>query len=289
MLTLLFSQDSILEQMSLADYQTGLRPKVQGSWNLHTAFASAPLDFFIMLSSVAGVIGIASQCNYGAGGSFQDALARHRTSLGLPAVSIDIGAVKNVGYVSEHEDTSVYLKKQGHMILSEGDVLKAVECAVTDPHATQLVFGINTSPASAFWDEGGPAARDLRFWPAKFRGADGGDADGASGSAAADNLAGRIARAKTLDEASAAVAVEITAKLMDIFMMPEDEVAPGKPMAEFGVDSLTAVELRNALALKAAAEISIFDIMQSPSLTALATTIAGKSAHLSPSLASAAA
>ncbi|KAL1642568.1 Type I Iterative PKS [Diplodia intermedia] len=281
-------RDSILEQMSLADYTAGLRPKVQGTWNLHTAFSSAPLDFFVILSSVAGVIGIASQCNYGAGGAFQDALAKWRTSQGLPAVSIDIGAVKNVGYVAEHDETNVYLKKQGHMILSEGDVLKAIECAVTDPYATQLVFGINTSPASAFWDEGGPAARDLRFWPAKFRGGDDdAGADGAGGQA--DNLAGRIARAKTVDEAAAAVAVDITAKLMDIFMMPEDEVAPNKPMAEFGVDSLTAVELRNTLALKAAAEISIFDIMQSPSLTALAKTIAVKSAHINPALAAASA
>jgi acyl transferase domain-containing protein/NADPH:quinone reductase-like Zn-dependent oxidoreductase len=272
-------RDSILEQMSLADYTTGLRPKVQGTWNLHTAFASTPLDFFVILSSIAGVIGIASQCNYGAGGAFQDALAAYRTSQGLPCVSIDIGAVKNVGYVSEHAETDAYLKKQGHMILSEGEVLKSLACAITSPFAKQLIFGINTAPTSALWDEG-PASRDLRFWPAKFHSA----GDEGTNAGAADTLAGRIAISKTLEEAAVAVGGEITAKIMSIFMIPEAEVFPNKPMAEFGVDSLTAVELRNALATKAGAEVSIFDIMQSPSLSALALSIAAKSAHLPASL-----
>lgn len=272
-------RDSILEQMSLADYTTGLRPKVQGTWNLHTAFEATPLDFFVILSSIAGIIGIASQCNYGAGGAFQDALAAHRTSRGLPCVSIDIGAVKNVGYVAEHDETHNYLKKQGHMVLSEGDVMKSLACAITSPFATQLVFGINTAPSSALWDEG-PASRDLRFWPAKYRSTGNESAD----TGMADTLASHIARASSLEEAAAAVAGEITAKIMDIFMIPEAEVFPNKPMADFGVDSLTAVELRNTLATKADAEVSIFDIMQSPSLSALALSIAAKSAHLSSAL-----
>lgn len=272
-------KDSILEQMSLADYSTGLRPKVQGTWNLHKTFESTPLDFFVILSSIAGVIGIASQCNYGAGGAFQDALAAYRSSRGLPCVSIDIGAVKNVGYVAEHDETHAYLKKQGHMVLSEEDVLKSLQCAITDPFATQLIFGINTAPSSALWDSG-PASRDLRFWPTKFRST----GNESANAGMADTLAGRIACAKSLEEAAVAVAAEITAKIMDIFMIPEAEVFLNKPMADFGVDSLTAVELRNALATKASAEVSIFDIMQSPSLSALALAIAAKSAHLNSAL-----
>ncbi|KAK1916278.1 hypothetical protein P3342_004095 [Pyrenophora teres f. teres] len=169
------------------------------------------------------------------------------------------------------------------MVLSEGDVLKSLASAITAPFAKQLIFGINTAPSSALWDDG-PASRDLRFWPAKFRST--GESDANSG--AADTLASRIARAKTLEEAAVAVAAEITSKIMDIFMIPEAEVFPNKPMSDFGVDSLTAVELRNALATKAEAEVSIFDIMQSQSLSALAVAIAAKSAHLNPALAIAA-
>jgi aryl carrier-like protein len=76
----------------------------------------------------------------------------------------------------------------------------------------------------------------------------------------------------------------ITNKLMDIFMIAETEVDPSKSLSVYGVDSLVAVELRNMLALRAGAEVSIFDIMQSPSITALASTVASKSSHIDSSL-----
>jgi hypothetical protein len=56
-----------------------------------------------MLSSLAGVIGNPSQSNFTAGGAFQDALAMYRVGKGLPGVSLDIGAVKNVGYVASNK------------------------------------------------------------------------------------------------------------------------------------------------------------------------------------------
>lgn len=49
------------------------------------------------------------------------------------------------------------------------------------------------------------------------------------------------------------------------------------PLAVYGVDSLVAVEVRNWLAVSAKADLSIFDIMQSPSLEALAERVTEKS------------
>ncbi|RYC58352.1 hypothetical protein CHU98_g7869 [Xylaria longipes] len=63
-------------------------------------------------------------------------------------------------------------------------------------------------------------------------------------------------------------------------MTPVAEIDLSKPPAHFGVDSLVAVELRNMLVLQAAADISIFNILQTPSLAALAATVAEKSRHL---------
>lgn len=91
--------------MILEDYEAATIPKVEGSWNLHRVFDGIELDFFVLLSSLAGVIGHPSQCNYSAGGSFQDALAAHRNTRRLPATSIDLGVVSSVGYVAEHDGT----------------------------------------------------------------------------------------------------------------------------------------------------------------------------------------
>jgi NAD(P)-dependent dehydrogenase (short-subunit alcohol dehydrogenase family) len=49
-------RDSIFDNMTFEQWTESTRPKIQGSWNLHTHFPK-DMDFFIMLSSMAGVIG----------------------------------------------------------------------------------------------------------------------------------------------------------------------------------------------------------------------------------------
>lgn len=45
----------------------------------------------------------ASQANYTAGGTFQDAIARRRAARGLPCITVDLGMVDGVGYVAENK------------------------------------------------------------------------------------------------------------------------------------------------------------------------------------------
>jgi aryl carrier-like protein len=268
-------QDSIVEQMTFEQYNAAVRPKVHGSWNLHQQLND--LDFFVMLSSLSGVVGLASQSNYAAGNTFEDALARHRTSKGLHGASIDIGVVQSVGYVAENQETADRLKKSGYAVLSEDDVLGVIESAITSSPQSQMLMGLNGSN----WEVSG-MDRDQRFTALSFRQS----AQNATGvsKAAAGDIGGLIAAASSFDEAVEVVVKGITQKLMDIFMLPEAEVAASKSLVDYGVDSLVAVEMRNMLALKAGAEISIFDIMQSPSITALSATVASKSSHIGPSL-----
>lgn len=102
--------------------------------------------------------------------------------------------------------------------------------------------------------------------------------------ASSTDLGGRIAAASSFDEAAEVIVKEITKKLMDIFMISEEETTASKALSDYGVDLLVVVELRNMLALRAGVEISIFDIMQSPSLTALAGMVASRSSHIDPCL-----
>ncbi|KAL9059556.1 MAG: hypothetical protein Q9206_001431, partial [Seirophora lacunosa] len=94
-------KDSIFENMTFADWTTSTRSKVATSQTLHDLLPH-DLDFFIMLSSVAGIAGSPSQANYAAGNTFQDALARHRRALGLKATAIDLGVMGEVGIVAEN-------------------------------------------------------------------------------------------------------------------------------------------------------------------------------------------
>jgi acyl carrier protein len=270
--------------MTLADHNAALAPKVQGSWNLHEYFASQDdLDFYIMLSSLIGVMGFASQANYSAGGAFQDALARHRVEQGLPGVSIDLGIVKSVGYLAEDEASKTIdaLQRHGFMALSEDDVLSAVASALNTPYAGALALGISTGPTGH--SEESPLKRDLRFACLGYQQTyheNGGSDKTVGGTGSGGDLASQLAASSTLAEASGHVVRALARKLADIFMLGgdgEEDVAPSRSLAEFGVDSLVAVELRNMLALKAGAELSIFEIMQCPSVGELARVVAVKS------------
>ncbi|KAG0646234.1 Highly reducing polyketide synthase [Hyphodiscus hymeniophilus] len=271
-------RDSVLEQMSFDDWNGGIRPKVDGSWNLHEVFSTHTLDFFIMLSSLAGVFGIVSQTNYGAGGTFQDALAQYRTRRGLPGAAIDIGVVKSVGVVAENDNIDERLRKSGHTLLSEDDVLGAIESAITSPPSCPMMLGLNPGPGH-HWEDSG-MARDLRFAAIKYKQST--LSISSANKTASDELGGLIAAAETFDDAVSAAVGGISKKLMDIFMI--SEIVPTYNLSDYGVDSLVAVELRNMLALKAGAEISIFDIIQSASVLALATKVAARSSYLDPSL-----
>ncbi|KAJ0423129.1 KR domain-containing protein [Aspergillus carlsbadensis] len=86
--------------MTYEEWQIALAPKVSGSWNLHSLLPD--LDFFVLLSSITGIVGNRSQANYNAGNDFQDALARHRTSQGMHGASVNLGAVVGIGFIAEN-------------------------------------------------------------------------------------------------------------------------------------------------------------------------------------------
>lgn len=232
-----------------------------------------------MLSSLIGVVGFASQANYSAGGAFQDALARHRVEQGLTGVSIDLGIVKSVGYLADDEQgkTIAALERHGFTALSEDDVLAAIGSAIGTPYAGSLALGLNTGPTKGGDSSSSPLQSDLRFASLAYQQPAASQNGGAKTGSTSNDLASLLAASTTLAEASAHVADALARKLTDIFMLAEGDVVAAKSLADYGVDSLVAVELRNMLALKAGADLSIFDIMQSASLGGLAGVVAVKS------------
>jgi NADP-dependent 3-hydroxy acid dehydrogenase YdfG len=122
-------KDSIFENMNYESWITATRPKIQGSWNLHT-FMPKELDFFIMLSSATGIIGNRGQANYCAGNTFQDALAHYRRSRGLPGTALDLGAIRGIGWVAENNDSEV-LKAMDRILVDSEDLYAVLKSAMT--------------------------------------------------------------------------------------------------------------------------------------------------------------
>ncbi|KAL8669472.1 MAG: hypothetical protein Q9168_005934, partial [Polycauliona sp. 1 TL-2023] len=92
--------DGLFESMTLEKFHSTVKPRVIGTLNLHTALQDSPLDFFQMWSSWTTMFGPATQSNYLASNAFMDAFARHRHAQNLPASSIGLSQILEIGVAS---------------------------------------------------------------------------------------------------------------------------------------------------------------------------------------------
>lgn len=169
---MLCSQDGIYRNLTYDDWKAVTRVKTVGSYNLHLAtLRCRPLDFFIFLSSAAGIIGNPGQSSYNAGNAFCDALARNRSACGLHSVSIDLGPVLGAGMVAADEALWDQLRAGGFIGVRLEDFHLVLERAVAGTRATtrsattaqalcppQVVMGVGTgglvrqnNTTNAFW------------------------------------------------------------------------------------------------------------------------------------------
>ena len=92
--------DAPLAQMTGEEWDRALRLKVDSSWILHEETLQDDLEFFILFSSIASVLGNRNQAGYNVGNTFLNALAAYRHSLNLPGVSIALGAMSKSNFFS---------------------------------------------------------------------------------------------------------------------------------------------------------------------------------------------
>lgn len=215
--------------MTYTQWRETTLPRVAGTMNLHKHLPNQ--FFFIMLSSFAGAFGHLSQANYNAGNTFQDALARHRTSLGMPAVSIDLAAVKSAGFVAEADDAERerILKGLGRDVLEIDHVLRIIETAIREPlraspDDSQIITCLARYGSII---EGSASKRDRQF--ATLRMADrAAISDGLAAGNTADATTVLIQTLSTsgvsLVEAAQAITQAIISKLADMFNIAMAEI-----------------------------------------------------------------
>ncbi|NEO42198.1 MAG: SDR family NAD(P)-dependent oxidoreductase [Moorea sp. SIOASIH] len=118
--------DRVLQNQSWPGFEQVMAPKVQGAWHLHQLTQNQPLDFFVLFSSAASLLGSPGQGNHSAANAFLDGLAHYRRGMGLPGLSIHWGAVSQVGEAAER-GADVRAGKQGMGAISPAQVLESLE------------------------------------------------------------------------------------------------------------------------------------------------------------------
>ena len=268
--------------MSLQDYSDVMRPKIDGIWNLHNKLPKSDLDFFIMLSSLVGRVGDPSQAAYAAASAFQDAFADYRNRQGLPAVTLDLGKVIDIGIVAERYAARRALMGVWSRDLREDEVMDMIKSAIMTPLRTHG-SGSRIIGLKAWSPKADPVFQAPTF--SHFRRA-------AIGRSPMSDMQGRtiphiretLRQAKSLQEATDKICDELRSKLSSLLMIPVEDVRPSKSMLEHGMDSLVAVEMRNWLLRELDSAIPILELMANVSLSQLSVKVAKTSKLVSPDI-----
>jgi acyl carrier protein len=268
--------------MSFEDWQTALKPKVQGSWNLHTVLPDN-MDFFVMLSSVAGIFGNRGQANYAAGNTFQDALAAYRVSKGMNASSINLGSVSNVGWVAENRSAMRTHTATLFELLREHEVHAAVEFLIdprqkngpaNDTQRSQLILGLPTADMCRRNGVPTPTYLDYSMFT-HFRSSATEKSKEVSEPKTVSTAA-LLAAAPNFEGAVAIVSNGIVEILSSLLSIPSSELDAHR-FGFGGIDSLVAMEFRSWIVKELKAEISLLDIMGAENIKALSEKIASRS------------
>ncbi|KAF2105024.1 hypothetical protein NA57DRAFT_71219 [Rhizodiscina lignyota] len=270
--------DSLFEKMTAAQVRTTVGPKVHGTVNLHELLPKE-LDFFVMLSSLAGVMGHRGQGNYGCGNIFQDAFASYRRTHGLRAMSIDIGYLLSTGFVAEHNEYVNQIKAMGLKIMHDSDLHGLLSIAmeghggndVTEWNSAQggqVMCGLPYNEYSDDWYW----IRDGRFAALRSRSLQG----SGPGAGSSISLREELGRCGSVDAAADLITTGMVERLARLMMMPVNDIDAGRSLSAYGVDSLVAVEVRNWIAREIAVDVSVFDIMANTPMRNLAAELAGK-------------
>lgn len=264
--------------MDFDQWSQAIKPKVEGSWNLHKSMPE-DLDFFIMLSSMAGVIGNPGQANYSAAGTYQDALSQHRRSKGLASMTIDLGILSDVGYIAENPEQFERLDYLENLFISERDLHLILAAAMLGhtrdgiPASSQLVTGVGKELLTE-GSLGFAMSSDMKYTELhdSLKGG-----SGAMDSSEDILIKENLRAATSVREACTIVETVLSTQLARALNMEAADVDLEKPMHAFGVDSLVAVEVRNVIFRRMEADISVFDILSSMPLAKLAMKVASKS------------
>jgi hypothetical protein len=268
--------------MTWENFKAAILPKVKGSWNLHTTLPKK-MNFFIMLSSICGIIGNRGQSNYAAGNVYQDTLAHYRHRQGLPATTLDLGSMMSVGFIAENQE-KVGINSFAMDAIREDEFHALLEYHIDPRNSTQTPLrsqvAIGLATRALFQRKGVPEPsfmRDPLF--AQLRSiAESSDSDGEEDSFVATREA--LRSAKTVEDATVIIVETLIKRISGIMSLPLEDIDSGKPVHFYGVDSLVAVEFGNWLGKNLEAEIEVLDIMGNDSISALSEKIAKASKML---------
>jgi acyl carrier protein len=260
--------DGILQQLSWQRFKRVMAPKIQGAWNLHTLTQNLPIDFFLLFSSTAAVLGSAGQANHCAANTFLDALAFYRRTQGLPATSINWGAWGEIGIAAQRQLLE-RIGSKGEESMAPQQAFQALEQLLWDSPVQVGVSSINwsryLSGQSATW----PFFTDFRV---EIQGVRPLSVEGTKEENKGNSFRNTLVSAPPA-ERQQLLKSRITEQVAKVLGFSAARLDIAQSLTSLGLDSLMAIELRSWLNKETGVNLPVMTIMQGPSISQLAQLI----------------
>jgi acyl transferase domain-containing protein/nucleoside-diphosphate-sugar epimerase/phospholipid N-methyltransferase len=270
-------RDRLFINTAWPDFATVLAPKVQGSQYLDELFGNdTKLDFFVLFSSLTCIMGNAGQAAYSAANNFMTGLVEQRRRRGLSASVIHIAMMVGLGYVHRaSEDIEAGLRHK-LMTLAETDLHDMLAEAIVEgsrqKHETshgEIITGLKQGSAS-FWRE------NPRLWhylveesDEKARPGASQGHDGQRGKQKTESV-DKLLAASTNDVEALDVLVDcFVTMLSSILQMMPDQLDRNTRVADLGIDSLVAVQVRSWFLKEVGVDVPVLKVLGNNSATQL--------------------
>lgn len=241
-------QDALLSNSSFSQFLSVVSPKTSGTRNLYLSLPRS-LDFFFLLSSVASICGNPGQSAYSAACAYQDSFAHFLRRQGLPAHSINVAVVTDVGYVAEEPEVAASLRRQGLGTLTIDQLLRHLDCLLAVPGAASGQSAVGLLPDQKIkqppnW------MRDAKFghlflsrWGGETTAGSNGNSD-AGFTLGTEDVLGQVTSA-------------VMTQLSKLLAIPANHLHEDRSLNDYGADSLVSVELRNWIGVYLRAKVPL--------------------------------
>ena len=242
--------DAMIANIGPESVRRVLAPKLHGALHLEAATAEDPLDFFVLFSSSAGLVGTAGQAAYAAGNAAMDALALARRRRGLPALSVQWGPFTDVGLAALDANRGARLAERGMGALTTKESWPALDRYLDGGEEVVAYMRLDVRQ----WMESYPETAALPSWSELRENA-------AHGPTRATGAGEALARLRSAPAAQRPELLQQQVRELAgrVLRLDPEVIEPERPFKEVGLDSLLSLEFRNRLE-------SAFGLKLSPTL-----------------------
>ncbi|WP_210584801.1 type I polyketide synthase [Streptomyces sp. GESEQ-35] len=270
--------DGVLPALTPERMAAVLRPKADAAWHLHELTRNLDLSAFVLFSSASGLLGRAGQGNYAAANAFLDALARHRTALGLPGVSLAWGLWELDGGMAAQfrEGGQQPGSRDGIRALSPEQGLALFDAALREREPVLAPILLDRAALGSAGRALPPPLRGL-IRPGRPKAGAGATDSAPGGEQVLEPGAWRELLAGLPEDQREGALVELMrADVATLLGYGDADALPaGRAFADLGFDSLTAVQIRNRLSMALHLRLPAAVVFEHPTAEGLARHVLG--------------